>query len=83
MLLRLSDPVLETVGVPALLAAQVNKEVRGPGRVLGRHVPHDAERVARHLANLDVAWGGKGGIHLGRLPLKLRRMRGDGGGWSG
>lgn len=83
MLLRLSDPVLEAVGVPALLAAQVDEEMRGPGRVLGRHVPHDAEGVARHLANLDVAWSGEGGIHLGRLTLKLRGMRREGGGGSG
>lgn len=79
MLLGLSDPVLEAVGVPALFAAQVDEEVRGPGRVLGGHVPHDAEGVARHLANLDIAWGGEGGIHLGHLPLKLRGMRGQGG----
>uniref|UniRef100_A0A3Q3EYQ8 Protein phosphatase 1 regulatory subunit 3C2, duplicate b n=1 Tax=Kryptolebias marmoratus TaxID=37003 RepID=A0A3Q3EYQ8_KRYMA len=64
-----SDPVFEAVGVPVLFAAQVNEEVRGPGGVLWGHVPHDAEGVAGHLTDLDVARHGKGGVHLGcRLP---------------
>lgn len=75
----LSDPVLEAVGVPALLAAQVDEEVSGPGRVLGGHVPHDAEGVTGHLANLDIAWCGEGRIHLGQLPLKPKGGEGRGG----
>lgn len=73
---RLTDPVFEAVGVPALLAAQVDEEVRGPGRVLGSHVPHDAEGVAGHLADLDVAGGGEGGVHFCHLLLKPRDKRG-------
>lgn len=77
MLLRLSDPVFEAVGVPALFAAQVDEEVRGPGSVLGGHVPHDAEGVAGHLTNLDIAGGGEGGIHFCHMPLKLRDEKGE------
>lgn len=55
--LKWSDPVFEAVGVLALFAAQVDEEVCGAGSVLRGHVPHDAERVAGHLANLDVARG--------------------------
>ena len=55
--------MFEAVVIPALLAAQVDEEVRGPGRVLGAHVPHDAERVTGHFAELNVA-GGREGIHV-------------------
>lgn len=69
--------MFEAVGVPALFAAQVDEEVRGPGGVLGGHVPHDAEGVAGHLTNLDIAGGGKGGVHFCHLPLKPRDERGE------
>lgn len=69
--------MFEAVGVPALFAAQVDEEVRGPGGVLGGHVPHDTEGVAGHLTNLDIAGGGKGGVHFRRLPLKPRDERGE------
>lgn len=62
--------MFEAVGIPALFAAQVDEEVRGPGGVLGRHVPHDAEGVTGHLTNLDVARGGERGVHFCHLPLK-------------
>lgn len=65
----MSHPVFKAVGVRALLAAQVNEEVCGSGSVLGGHVPHDPERVARHLANLDIAGGGQRGLHSCHLPL--------------
>lgn len=73
----LSDPVFEAVGVPALFAAQVNEEVRGSGGVLGGHIPHDAEGIAGHLANLDVAGGGERGVHFCRLSLK-QKIKEDG-----
>ncbi len=73
---RLSDPVFEAVGVPALFAAQVDEEVRGSGSVLGGHIPHDAEGVAGHLANLDIAGGGERGVHFCHLPLNPRDERG-------
>ncbi len=73
---RLSHPVFKAVGVPALFAAQVNEEVRSSGSVLGGHVPHDAEGVAGHLTNLDVAGGGERGVHLCHLPLK-RQIKED------
>lgn len=66
---RLSDPVFEAVGIPALFAAQVNEEVRGSGSVLGGHIPHDAEGITGHLTNLDVARGGERGFHFCHLPL--------------
>lgn len=66
----MADPVFKAVGIPALFAAQVDEEVRGSGGVLGGHVPHNAEGVAGHLANLDVARGGEGGFHFCHLPLK-------------
>lgn len=59
----MSDPVFKAVGVPALFAAQVNEEVCRSGGVLRSHIPHDAEGVAGHLANLDVAGGGERGVH--------------------
>lgn len=74
--LRLSDPVFKAVGVPALLAAQVNEEVCGSGGVVGGHIPHDAEGVAGHLTNLDIAGGGERGVHFCHLPLKPRDKRG-------
>lgn len=60
----MSDPVFKAVGVPALFAAQVNEEVCRSGGVLRSHVPHDAEGVAGHLTNLDVAGGGEGAVHF-------------------
>lgn len=65
----LSDPVFEAVGVPALFAAQVNEVVCGSGAVLGGHVPHDAERVAGDLTNLDITGGGESCVHFGHLPI--------------
>lgn len=67
--LRTSDPVFKAVGVLALFAAQVDEEVRGSGGVLWGHIPHDAEGVAGHLANLDVAGGRERGFHFCHLPL--------------
>jgi len=61
---RLSDPVFEAVGVPALFAAQVDEEVCCSGTVLGAHVPHDAEGVTGHITDLDVAGGGERGVHF-------------------
>lgn len=66
-----SDPVFETIGVPALFAAQVDEVVCGSGRILWGHVPHDAERVTGHLADLDVARCGKRGVHFCHLPLEV------------
>lgn len=65
--LRLSDPVFKAVGVPALFAAQVYEEMRGPGSVLRCHIPHDAEGVAGHLTDLDITGGGKRGLHVCHL----------------
>lgn len=73
---RLSDPVFKAVGVPALFAAQVDEEVCGSGSVIGGHVPHDAEGVTGHLTYLDIAGGGKRGVHFCHLPLK-REIKGD------
>lgn len=66
----LPHPVLKAVGVSALFATEVDEEVRGSGRVLRGHVPHDPERVAGHLTNLDVTGGGEGGFHFCHLPGK-------------
>lgn len=66
-----TDPVLETIGVPALFATQVNEVVRGSGRILRGHVPHDAERVTGHLTDLDVARCGERGIHFCHLQLEV------------
>lgn len=68
--------MFKAVWVPALLAAQVDEEVCGSGSVLWGHVPHDAEGVAGHLANLDIAWGGERGVHFCHLPL-TREIRED------
>ena len=64
--------MFEAVGVFALLATQVDEEVCGPGRVLGAHVPRDAEGVAGHLADLDVVGGGEGRLHVCNLLYKRR-----------
>lgn len=72
-----SDPVFKAVGVPALFAAQVNEEVCGSGSVLWGHIPHYAEGVAGHLTNLDIARGGKRGVHFCHLQL-TREIREDG-----
>lgn len=66
-----SDPVLEPVRVSVLFAAQVDEVVRGSGRILRGHVPHDAERVTGHLTDLDVARCGKRGVHRCHLPLEM------------
>lgn len=69
--------MFKAVGVPALLATQVNEEVCGSGSVLGGHVPHDAEGVAGHLTDLDIAGSGKRGVHFCSLPFKFE-MKADG-----
>lgn len=58
-----TDPVLEAVGIPALLAAEVDEEVCGLGSILRGHVPANAEGVAGHLTDLDIMGGGKGCLH--------------------
>lgn len=71
----LPHPVLKAVGVSTCFATEVNEEVCGSGRVLGGHVPHDPERVAGHLTDLDVTGGGKRGFHFCHVPLKSGREK--------
>lgn len=63
--------MFKEVSVSAFFAAEVNEEVCGSGRVHRGHVPHDPERVAGHLANLDVTGGGERGFHFCHLPFKV------------
>lgn len=53
----LSYPVFKAVGIPALLAAQVDEEVCGSGSILRGHVPCDAEGITGYLTYLDIAGG--------------------------
>lgn len=70
-----SHPVFEAVRIPALFATQVNEEVRSSRCVLWGHVPHNAEGVAGHLTDLDIAGCGKGGVHCCQMPLKPRHKK--------
>lgn len=55
--------MFEAVWVSTFFATEVDEEVRGSVGVLGDHVPHDPERVAGHLTDLDVAGGGERRFH--------------------
>lgn len=73
----LPHPVLEEVLVSAFFATEVNEEVCGSGRVLMGHVPHDPERVAGHLTNLDITGGGERGFHFCHLAFHQRIEKED------
>lgn len=64
--------MFKEVLLSAFFATEVNEEVCGSGGVLGGHVPHDPERVAGHLANLDITGGGERGFHFCHLGWKKR-----------
>lgn len=65
--------MLEAVAVSVFFAAQVNKEVRGPLSVFRGHIPHDAEGVAGHLTDLNIARSGERGVHVCNLSLEQDR----------
>lgn len=58
-----ADPVLEAVLFTALFPAQVYKIVCDASRILLVHFPGDPERVAGHVADLDVTGCGEK-LHL-------------------
>lgn len=70
--MELPHPVFKEVLLSAFFATEVDEEVCGSGGVLGGHVPHDPERVAGHLANLDITGGGERGFHFCHLGWKKR-----------
>lgn len=58
-----TDSVLEAVVLAALFTAQVDEVMRHSGRVLGGHFPGDPERVAGHIADLNIMGCGEQ-LHL-------------------
>ncbi len=58
-----TDSVLEAVVLAALFTAQVDEVMRQTGRVLVGHFPADPERVAGHIADLNIMGCGEQ-LHL-------------------
>ena len=64
MSVEVTYSVFEAVGISVIFPTQVYEEMRCPGSVLGGHVPHDAEGIAGHLTDLDVARCTQTSLHV-------------------